>query len=430
MPREWVGSVFRREGRETYEAKWREWGTGAWRTTKGFTSRAEAEDHLAGKRREYRQRRRGDFDEFAQHRVRPIGEHVEQFHEHLLANRKRRGGRRTEKHAAQSRARLDEAFRRMGVRTLADLSASRVDRFLASLLDGGLRPKTRNDYAATLKQFARWAEGDQRLERDPLRNVRRIVDVAGPRRRQVLTWPQVRQLAAACVQRPLQRAPRGSQAQHVEAGRRRALTVAVMFLSGLRNNEAAHLRWSWIDLAERVVCLPADVTKAARAERVPLHAGLAELLKAERRRRSLALGAPVQDSDLVVGEIVNGTPKLPRHVNDRLREDVRFLGWQAIDEAGRVLSLYALRGSFATALAVLGVPDGVVSELMRHRPATVTEAHYTQRPLTMLRDAIDRIPAEAAHVPGLFEPGAPVPAPNGLRTSDDECAPHTTTATG
>lgn len=421
MPREWNGSVYPSEDRGTFSAKWKEWGTERWRVSKGFATRAAANDFLADKRREYRQRRRGDFDEFAEHRRRPIEDHVIEFHLHILGNRKRRSGKRSERHADQSRQRLRDAFAAMKVRTLADLTASRVDRHLAKLLDvDGLTVKTRNDYAAVLRQFSKWATADDRLERDPLGNVRFVENVAGPAKKQTLRWEDVRALAAACVQRQLQRAPRALLEQHLELGRRRGLAVVTMFLTGLRNTELANMRWEWIDCAAGVITVPHDVAKSARTEFVPLHAGLADLLRHERARRAAAAGRPIAGSDLVVGELWKGVPRLPHHINDRLRDDLRFLGGHVVDAAGRSFSIYALRGSFATQLTELGVPDGVVSELMRHRPSDVTRQHYVQRSLTMLRQAIDMIPRATADVPGLRQ--EPRQEPIHVRTGEDGCA--------
>lgn len=183
----------------------------------------------------------------------------------------------------------------------------------------------------------------------------------------------------------------------------------------LSSNELACARWAWFDLTARVLTVPADVAKSGRTETVPLHAGLADLLAAERRRRGIAAGRPVADDELVVGAVVNGHPALPRHYVERLRAAAAWLGMPAIDATGRVLDLHAMRTSLATALTELGVSDGTRGDLMRHRAAGVTEQHYVQRSLDLLRQAIDTIPAEAADVAGLAA-GEPREAPKALST--------------
>lgn len=427
MPREWTGYVFPTPGRPSWSAKWKEWGTEAWRVSRGFENKVLASDFLADKRREYRARARGDWDEFAGPRKQAIAVHVGEFHKHVLANRRRRAGKRSEKHADQTKSRLTKAFTAMRVRTLADLSGDRVDQFLSQLLDAGQAIKTRNDYCAVLKQFTRWAVGADRLRRDPLLNIRFLDATAGAARKQTLTWQQVRDLAAAGLQRLAQKARGRTRELQVENTRRRSLAIVTMFLTGLRNNELAHLEWSWIDHEAQVITVPYTVTKTGHTEYVPLHAGLAELLEQERARRARLAGGPVPSSQLVVGELVDGQAQLSRWIVARLRDDAQWIGIPAVDERGRRLVLYSMRTSFATQLDALGVPDSVVAALMRHQAKTVTLEHYVQRANSMLLEAINRIPAEAAHVPGLFDQTAPkrVPSrdPRAASASEDGRAP-------
>lgn len=406
MPREWNGYVRRARGRETWQAKWKEWGTERWKVTQGFGSKAEANDYLADKRREYRQRRRGDFDRFAAPRRLPIGEHTKAFQVHILSHRRRRAGTGSEKHANLSKSRLDAAFARMKVKTLGELEGARVERFLGQLLDEKRAMKTRNDYCAVLRQFTRWAVADERLERDPLGNVRFLEATAGAKRKQTLTWQQVRDLAAAAIQRVLQKARGRTRDRNMEFARRRALIVTTMFLTGLRNGELASLQWEWIDQEARMITVPHTVTKSGCTEHLPLHDGLAQLLEQERARRGRLAGRPLPGSALVVGELVDGTPKLPRWIVEQVRKDAKWLKLKEVDEQGRKLVLYSMRTSFATALDAAGVLREVRSRLMRHRPADVTEKHYVQRENAALLAAINTIPAEAAHVPGLFDEAA------------------------
>jgi integrase len=426
MPREWNGYVKQSPGRSTWQAKWKEWGTEVWRITRGLASKVIANDYLADKRREYRQRRRGDFDPYEAPRRLPIAQHVDAFHQHVLDGRRRRSGPRSDKNANMSKSRLTAAFAKMKVRTLADLTSDRVERFLAQLLDANRAMKTRNDYCAVLRQFTRWAVAGERLARDPLGNVRFLDATADQKRKQTLTWERVRELAAAAPQRVLQNARGRTLDRNLEVARRRALIVTTMFLTGLRNNELAHLQWDWIDQADKVVTIPHTVTKSGRTEFVPLHAGLGELLERERKRRGASSGRPVAGSDLVVGLLVNGKAQLPRWVVARLREDAKWLKLAEVDERGRVLTLYSMRSSFATQLDALGVPAGVVSQLMRHRPGDVTQEHYVQRANAMLLQAINTIPAEAAHVPGLWTAEADDAAAR--ETGDPRKAPRRVTA--
>lgn len=418
MPREWSGSVFRRAGHDTWSAKWKEWNTEQWIVTRGIRTKSEALDLLSKKRREYRQRLRGEFDEFAEHRQRPLRDHLNDFAVHVAGNRRRRAGARSDKHSKQAKARLRLAFGGMGAKSIVDLTQMSVDRFLTGLLDVHRRSvKTRNDYASLLRQFVRWAVADRRLPFDTLGLTRLLSDPDNRKRRQALPWERIRDLAAAMIQRATQKGPKRNRERYVDLARRRALTLTLAHLAGLRRNEVANARWGWFDLTAAVLTVPAEISKSGRTEIVPLHAGLAELLEQERRRRGVADGRAVIQDDLVVGEIVHGRPMLPRHFVDRLRAAAKWIDLPAIDEKGRVLDLHSMRTSFATTLTALGVSDGTRGDLIRHRPSGVTEQHYVQRSLDLLRQAIDLIPKEAAHVEGLWL-GTPRVTPTTANTGE------------
>ena len=133
-----------------------------------------------------------------------------------------------------------------------------------------------------------------------------------------------------------------NRAKHLQSAKRRALTILLGFLAGLRNNELANLRWSMI--GDEVIELPAEITKSGRLEFVPLHDGLRDVLRAVRRDRGVEEGRTVADSDLVVGYLDKGEhPTLPVHIAERIREDAEWIKLPTTDEAGRVLETHAHR---------------------------------------------------------------------------------------
>ena len=406
MPRDWAGSVFRTPGRDTYTAKFLDFESGAWRKQKGFTTKAEARSFVADKRREYRAKVRGDFDDYSEHRARPLKDHVEAFLEHVRSGLRRRPRKRPDKHVRLLEARLTAAFDAMDVRTLADLNLDRAVRYLNQLVDvDRTTPKTRNDYMAALKQFGRWCEEGGRLRKNPMAALRKVADDA-PAQRQALPAEAVNRLAASAIQRVLQRTVKGNMERHLRAARRRALTELLAFLAGLRNNEIANLTWRMVEQESGLIALPAAITKSGREEFVPLHDGLADALEAVRRERGVEEGRTVADSDLVVGYLDRkGNPTLPVHLAERIREDAEWAKIPLVDGAGRRLDLHALRTSFANELDRLGVPDGIVGDLMRHKPVTVTRRNYVRRDAEQLRPFVNRIPVEAANVAGLLVGG-------------------------
>lgn len=419
MRRDWSGSVFQTPGRKTYSAKFLVFVDGGdldhWRVTKGHQTRVAARDALDSAKRDYRARQRGEVDDHAEHRQRPIEQHVDDFIEHVRSGLRRRPRKRPNKHVDLVRARLVRCWTEMGARTLADLSIDKAVRFLNRMIDAeGASTKTRNDYMAALKQFGRWLEEYDRIGKSPFGPLRKLDD-HDHGQRQSLDAPTVGRLAAAAMQRVLQRTMPGNRVRHLDAARRRALTVLIAFLAGLRNNELANLTWRMVESDHGLIALPASVTKSGREEFVPLHDGLAAVLRAVRRERSVALRRAVADSDLVVGYIgPKGLPTLPDHIAERLREDADWIHHATVDGAGRRLDLHSLRTSFANELDRHGVPDGIIGDLMRHKPATVTRRNYVRRDAERLRPFVNQIPFEAAIVVGLLE-GEPPEEPQALR---------------
>lgn len=429
MRREWAGSVFQTPGRATYTAKFLDFCSGAWRQRKGLATRAQAREFLAGKVREYRARERGDFDAGTEQRKRPIADHVSDFVEHVRSHLRRRPRKRPDKHVRQLEARLVAAFEAMGTRSLVELTLDRAARYLNRLVDHDeFSTKTRNDYMAALKQFGRWCEEGDRLLKNPLAALRKVRDDV-PAQRQALVSETVNALAAGAIQRVRQRTEAGNLERALRAARLRALTVLLAFLAGLRNNELANLTWRMVEHDNGLIALPAIITKSGREEFVPLHDGLGELLRAIRKERGILQGRAVTDSELVVGYLdKKGHPTLPVHVAERIREDADWIGLPVVDGAGRKLDLHALRTSFANELERRGVPEGIIGDLMRHKPATVLRRNYLRRAAEKLRPFVNMIPAEVARVEGLLA-GEPREEPQAMRNDEFGCALMTNTRT-
>ena len=66
-----------------------------------------------------------------------------------------------------------------------------------------------------------------------------------------------------------------------------------------------------------------------------------------------------------------------RHICDTFRRDLKRAGIEVLDALGRKVDFHALRKTFATRLAVKGVPQRFAQELMRHSDANLTAGIYT-----------------------------------------------------
>jgi hypothetical protein len=107
----------------------------------------------------------GIVDRFEEHRKRPINEHLADFERRLKA-RAISPGQVT---LVTSRSR--RIVKGCNAGFVGDLSASRVQAFLADLREEGKSIQTSNYYLRSIKQFTRWLVKDRRASDDPLAHV-------------------------------------------------------------------------------------------------------------------------------------------------------------------------------------------------------------------------------------------------------------------
>jgi len=131
------------------------------------------------------------------------------------------------------------------------------------------------------------------------------------------------------------------------------LIVMLLVLTGQRRGEIAALRWTYIDMVDRTITLPATLTKNRRQHTFPFSQGVADLLKA----------IPEQSEYLF--------PASREHVHDRPTST--FNGWpkakrrfDAMLEGVGPWTLHDLRRTFSTGMASLAVPQVVVEKLLNH----------------------------------------------------------------
>ncbi len=134
--------------------------------------------------------------------------------------------------------------------------------------------------------------------------------------------------------------------------------LKLCLVTGQRRAEVAHMRWSELDLAGAKWELPAARTKAKRPHRVPLSALALDLI-----------GEPT-GGDYV---FTNGGGR-PFHLNapgQAMAASLPVLGL-----ADNPATPHDLRRSFASGMGDLGIPPYVVSRLLNHAMAGVTERVY------------------------------------------------------
>jgi len=366
--------------------------TGKRKAKTAFTD-YEASLELARKlAREVAMRLVGKADPFERHRKTPIIKHLDEFIAGLWS------ANRAPRYILQVKNRIKCILDGLGSEFLYELDPVTVDRFLTDLArkkkHSGI---TRNEYIASIKSFTKWAVTFRRMKDDLLAGLRvterRGMEPAHPRR--ALSMDEIARLLDATERRPLLElqtiriGPRRGKAvakvkPHAKAkalrkGRERRVVYMLAVWTGLRRNEIRQLTWGDIhlDTIPGHIMLRAQTTKSKRADSLPIHAQLADELRAWRQSN-------VGPDDRVVSTVP--------HMKT-LRADLALAGIAYKDDAGRYVDFHSLRVSLSTMLAAHKVSPRAAQALMRHTDPRLTALVYTDERLLPLAAELQNVPA-------------------------------------
>jgi integrase len=149
-------------------------------------------------------------------------------------------------------------------------------------------------------------------------------------------------------------------------------------LTGLRRSELRRLEWGDVRLdSDRPhIQLRAPVTKARRADVVPINPQLLELLRSIRPQGARG------DTRVF--------PTLPKHKTVRADMARAAIPWR--DEQGRMVGLHATRKTYATMLAQAGTPIRVAMDMLRVTNVRLLTETYTDATLLNTAAAADKLP--------------------------------------
>lgn len=330
--------------------------------------KAAAQAMLSELVRKTERRAAGLIDRFDEHRQRPIDAHLEDFRKHLQA---RRVGEAQVKLVVYRAERIIEACR---VRILTDLSASRVQKFLADLRADGKSIQTSNHYLRAIKQFSRWLVRDRRAGEDPLAFIS-MLNVATDRRhdRRPLTETEFTSLiAAATTGKTLSRL----------TGPDRAMLYTVAAYTGLRASELASLTPESfrIDETPPTVTVLAAYSKHRRQDVLPLHPSVVDCL-----RPWLAEKKPSTP-------VWPGTWAQGKRAGKILQKDLKIAGIPYVDDNGLYADFHALRHTFITNMVKSGISPKTAQSLARHSTIDLTMNVYTSLTVNDQAAAITSLP--------------------------------------
>ncbi len=339
---------------------------GVLRKVVGYTDKQATEQLAAELERWVAQEQSGLIDRFAEHRKRALGEHVDDWQKALLA----KGN--TTKHADLLKGRVSRLLDACGFRRWSDISASRVQAYLAEQRGNGLSAQTSNFYLQAVKQFCRWMVRDGRAPDSALAHLQGV-NVKTDRRhdRRALKTEELRKLLATTESGPTRFGMTGPQ---------RALLYTVALETGLRASELRSLTPTSFDLDARppTITVEAGYSKHRRQDTLPIRESLAGQLRG-------VLGGAGD------GERIFNMP--PSTNTARMfRADLADVGIPYRDDAGRVADVHALRHTFVSNLVAGGVHPKLAQALARHSTITLTMDRYTHTVLGEQAEALTALP--------------------------------------
>ena len=280
---------------------------------------------------------------------------------------------RTDKHADLTANRVRRVVAGCGFTFHTDISASKVQRYLGDLRDGGdgISQSSFNHYMRAFKMFCQWMVRDRRALEHPVDHLRQLTVTQPKRVRRALTVDEARTLLDSTQNGP---------EHHGMTGQQRALLYRMAIETGLRASELASLTHASFDLSSDspTVSVAARVSKRRRQDAIPLRADTASVMRAV--LASKAPAAPVFH--------------LGRNARtaEMLRADLKAASIPYRDDAGRVADFHSLRHTTGSFLAVTGASPKVAQSIMRHSDINLTMGVYTHSYREDEAAAVDKLP--------------------------------------
>jgi len=278
----------------------------------------------------------------------------------------------TLEYVATTAQRINQIFTGCKFTTWSDISASRVQRYIAGLREGenGISIQSHNYYLQAVKGFCRWMVQDRRASESPLTHLKGL-NVRTDRRhdRRALEPDEIRRLLEVTRQEPTRWKMTGPE---------RAWLLQLAAESGLRSNEIRSLKVNSFDFDKCTVTVRASYSKRKREDTLPLKPDTA----AELQR-------------LFSGKLPDAQAfRMPSKSNvvRMLRQDLEAAGIEYQDAAGRFADFHSLRHTTGSLLAASGVHPKVAQSIMRHSTIELTLGRYSHIYKGQETDAIAALP--------------------------------------
>ncbi len=162
--------------------------------------------------------------------------------------------------------------------------------------------------------------------------------------------------------------------------------LQILLLTGARREELAELQWAKVDFKNKVIEIK-DKVDDTRLRTIPLTPYVAKLLTDLKKELTLQLAARNlrnKEKEALSRYVFPSTSARGYIVSPTHRIYTEALKREGLDH----LAAHDLRRSFATMGEEAEVADGVIKQIMGHKPKSgdTTEAHYKVRTISRLRD--------------------------------------------
>ena len=359
------GKRVKKQSRSWY-VKYRD-ADGIERRVKGYKDKEATRQFAATLEREAELARAGVVDRYKKHRRTPLMDHLREYEASL------RDKGTTEKQARLVFNRAKAVLQSCGFLYIADISASKVQAYLAGRRRGGLGTRSSNFYLQAVKQFCNWLVADGRTAESPvayLKGQNLTTDIRHARR--ALEPDEIRRLLETTA---------ADSERFGMTGYERSLLYRFAAETGLRANEIRNLQVADFDFDGLTVTIKAGYSKRRREDVLPLRANTSELLRAFFKGKMPSVKA------------FGGTLKqLTKRTSDMIKADLKDAGISYVDEGGRYADFHSLRHTTGSLLAASGVHPKVAQSLMRHSDINLTLSRYTHTLAGQEAEAVAGLP--------------------------------------
>ena len=296
-----------------------------------------------------------------------LTEHLEDYREMLTAKGK------SETHINGTVNRIKAISEDRGFKSIRDVRAAEVVKYIGKLRQSGKTPTTRNHYLTAFKMFMNWLKDERRITDNPIAHLKK--EKAQPEKRGALTSEQFNLL--------VHHVSFDGKVRCKTPGKERGMLYLMAGMTGLRRGELLTLTWSDLQLGKTYATVNLDGNRTKNGEDIsqPLPKYAAKkfsLWKAEK---------DCKEEDKVF-------PHFTCHCrpSEWIKADLKAAGLPIKDYMGNDIDFHSLRNSYISFLADSNTPPKLIQKLARHSSLDLTMNIYARPTLSSERAAIDNLP--------------------------------------